>query len=315
MSFRLDLINRAGLFRNYASWHETESNWHDRGHLNMAHSLSSIICALERMHLLKNECIDQYISFSNNYKWPANEILFRSPSLFDLFSTYSTYLLSLRLAQNSLLIILGKELKIQTPQSMSGVIDWKRKNTIPKGIYDRLKSYWEESGLELKRYRDIDQHYGLVTRDAWIVKKQEIIKLEIYLPDNPAIQSDSKFTYDLKRDAFAYAASSFKAFHELMNDISIILGYGTERDFDYNMTVPFSHGVAVYLTSDPFKKKLCAKEIKISGESAEYVIHESFRNFDNYDFLKINEYFPVKHSFYKEQPFSGEFDFTTENNE
>lgn len=303
MSFRLDLVNRAGLFRNYASWHEAGKNWTDLGHLNVAHSLSSIVYALERMYLLRKECVDQYMLFENDYKWSDTEILFRSPSIFDMFSSYSTYLLSMRLAQNSLLNILGKKLSMTIPQSMNGILDWKRKNTLPKEVFNLIASYWETSGFELKQYRDLDQHYGLVARDAWIVKSNQGVSIKVYLPDNPAIQSESKFTFTLKRDAFDYADKSFELFHTFLNNLSVSLGYENERDFDYNVIMPISDGVSVFITSDPYQKILCATETNIS--SGKFEIHANSKGFDSYTYIKINERFPVRHSFHRERLQSG----------
>lgn len=306
VSFRLDLVNRAGLFRNYASWHESGNNWSDLGHLNMAHGLSSIVYALERIFLLKKECVDQYVLFEGSYKWSGSETLFRSPSIFDLFSSYSTFLLGVRLAQNSLLNILSKELCVSMPQSMNGVVSSKKKNAIPKDIFDLIVSYWNVSGFELKQYRDLDQHYGLVARDAWVVRSSRGVDLKVYLPDDPKIQSESKFTFALKRDAFSYADKAFEDFHSLVNNISVTLGYKDERDFDYNMVMPIDHGVAVYITSDPYQKKLCAREMNFTDGA--YVIHESIKGFDGFSFIKLNERFPVKHKFYREVLLSGKLE-------
>ncbi|WP_064598053.1 hypothetical protein [Pseudomonas sp. DR 5-09] len=303
MSFRLDLVNRAGLFRNYAEWHEADKNWADLSHINMAHGLSSIVYALERIHLLKKECLDQYTLFDDKYRWPQPEILFRSPSMFDLFASYSAYLLSIRLAQNSILNILGKKLGLSIPQSMNGIAEWKRKNKIPKRTLDLIILYWEQSGFEIKQYRDLDQHYGLVARDAWIVRSSQGVDLKVYLPDDPAIQSESKFTFTLKRDAFDYADKSFELFHSFVNELSASLGYTSERDFDYNMSLPINYGVSVHITSDPYQKKLCATELNVSTK--EFEIHESLERFDSYTYIKINKHFPIKHSFLKETPQSG----------
>lgn len=303
MSFRLDLVNRAGLFRNYASWHESDKNWADLGHLNVAHSLSSIVYALERIYSLKKECVDQYMLFENDYKWSGNEILFRSPSIYDMFSSYSTYLLSMRLAQNALLNILGKKLSMTIPQSMNSIVDWKRKNTLPKEVFNLIAVYWEKSGFELKQYRDLDQHYGLVARDAWIVKSNEGVSVKVYLPDNPAIQSESKFTFTLKRDAFAYADKAFELFHTFVNNLSVSLGYEKERDFDNNISMPISNGISVHIMSDPYQKILCATETNISsGEFETYVNSEGF---DSSTYIKINERFPVRHRFHRELLQSG----------
>jgi hypothetical protein len=264
------------------------------------------------MSLLRKECIDQYVLFESEYKWSEAETLFRSPSIFDLFANYSTFLLSMRLAQNSLLNILGKKLSIPVPQSMNVFIDWKRRNLIPKEIFDFIASYWEASGLELKKYRDLDQHYGLVARDAWIVRTNQGVDLKVYLPDDPAIQSESKFTYTLKRDAFTYADKAFELFHEFVNKLSVSLGYKDERDFDYNIVFPIEHGVAVFITSDPYQKKLCAREMNIFERKVEYKIHISPKGFDGYSYIKINERFPIKHSFYREQLLSGKSVLTNE---
>lgn len=300
MSYRLDLINRAGLFRNYAAWHEHENNWAEPGHLCMAQYLSAIVYSIEKLHHLEQECTQQYEEFSPNLKYPSQKIWFRPPSLFDLFSCYSSYLLNLRLAQNSLTRLLSREFKTSLQQSLHGLVNDKKGCKLDASVYKCLRDYWQQSGFKAKQYRDLEQHYGLITRDAWIVQSSDGPKLKVFLPDDPAVQSESKFTYHNEVDALAFAIDTFEQFHRCVNELSQLIGYDTPRAFDYNQCLPEGVNVGVGITVDPSAHVLCARELRHDSAGSEMVQHLKEVDSKKYSFIWGNNHFPVTHSFFRE---------------
>ena len=49
MSYRLDLVNRTGMFKNYANWYSSYEL--DEAHNNISYRISSIIASFEKIKI------------------------------------------------------------------------------------------------------------------------------------------------------------------------------------------------------------------------------------------------------------------------
>ncbi|WP_347170303.1 hypothetical protein AAHI06_05060 [Pseudomonas salmasensis] len=297
MTFRLDLMNRAGLFCNYAAWHEKGDNWKDSAHFSFSYYLGACVYALEKMEKLQAESIEQFKEIEPGLRWKYDRVYFRSPGMFDIAASYSSFLLNLRLAQNTLLTVLGKHLKKTVPQSMTSFMSKLNSQPLDKVYRDMIESYWNSSGDELRHYRDLDQHRGLVLREFWIDRSGPDLKLLTYLPDNPRSHKSADFTYRQKKDALSYALAAFGEFHTLVNDVSVAVGFVQEKSFGDNHVTVSSMDQAVSLLFDPFQNKFCVHESLCCREKPEYRYRAQDADLDKYEFIKVNKLFPIKKSF------------------
>ena len=65
MSYRLDLVNRTGMFKNYANWYSSYEL--DEAHNNMSYRISSMIASFEKRKILEDVCIKQFTLFEKNF--------------------------------------------------------------------------------------------------------------------------------------------------------------------------------------------------------------------------------------------------------
>lgn len=82
-------------------------------------------------------------------------------------------------------------------------------NSIPRVLKKRLDSSWQQYGKQVQAYRDCVQHYvsigGLLPTVQMTKLKGDVWSTSAWIPDNPGVKSDKKFTYSLKIDALKYA--------------------------------------------------------------------------------------------------------------
>jgi hypothetical protein len=293
MTFRLDLANRAKLFKNYASWYE-DNNIIDKSHVSFTFSLCYLINSIENIHKHKLECLAQYELLKDKLGSNASEICFQSPSLFNLFSDVSITLNQIRIVQNNLLELIGKNLKKSFPASMNDYVK-KSKNRkrcdIEEKIFVMVEGYWNKNGLKVKQYRDVDQHYGQMLQNAVLVKNGESPNIQLRLPDNPKEQSWKRFTFDKKIDAISFVQDSFMQLHDLVNKISILLGYSTERVFDLNIATNDEFSDYLTIVFDPFKNLIVGQEIFNQNEEKKFMTHIEECDLSKFSFIKVPEYF------------------------
>lgn len=296
MTFRLDLANRAGLFSHYAAWHE-DGNCANPAHVAMAHHIGLLVYSIERLFALRKECLCQCAEFDGRLSHAGDKILFHAPGMFDLLSTFSTVLLSVRLCQNSLLDILSQKMRKSLPSSMSDYVKQPHKHKLPERAAALIQAYWIATGHSVKEYRDVDQHFGLVARHAWVVRESDGPQIRIYLPDNPTCRSATKFTYTKNQDVFDFAAMAFAQLHDVVNEISRLVGYDQQGSFDYNIEFPESVIECLMITFDHAQSLLVGQEVFQSDGQHYAWNHIKESDLSQYSFLKCNSYFPATKTF------------------
>lgn len=297
MTFRLDLANRANLFKNYVSWHEDNNNALDKSHINFTFSICYLINSLENIHKYKNECLQEFKLFSPDLKIKSDEIYFQSPSLFNIFTEISVSLTQARIIQNTLLEIVGKKLKISLPSSMNDYVKKiknRPKSEVESKLYQLILNYWDDNGFKVKQYRDLDQHYGQLFHNAIINNASPPTNIELRLPDNPEAKSWNKFTYHKKTDAIDFIQESFTHLHKLVNDICKVLGYVSELEFDLNVDISNDHQSYLIVTIDPYQKKFFGQEITKENGDVYITHHIKECDFDKFSFIKKPVYFNGK---------------------
>lgn len=309
MFHRLDLANRAELFKLYASWYE-DNNTHDNTHNNIIFRISSLILSMEKTYELSNECIKQFNLFKSDLKMNKNlkDIHFLSPSLYEIFMNISEILTSIRILQNEIMNAISKQEnksnnKITLPNSMSDFVKEIKKNVdkynLTNELKEIIKKYWNTSGKLVKDYRDIDQHFGFLFEKA-LINDFKNPKLIILLPDNPNVKSNKKFTFYKKINALEFIISEFYALENLINNVSEYYNY-KDRDFDFNIIINEKNPNSLSIIFDPNRNYLQGFETYIEHKNI-YSSNHLLQNIDlkQFSFLKLPIFFKNKHSFEKD---------------
>ena len=305
MSYRLDLVNRTGMFKNYAKWYSSYEL--DEVHNNISYRISAVISSFEKIKTLENECIIQFSLFEKHtgINKESKMINFKSPSLYDIFINTSYIILSMRIIQNSILNIISKEEskrgnKISLPSSMNDFIKKLDKFSINSTVKKHIKTYWDLNGKFLKDYRDIDEHHNFLIDKVYIDNFNDK-HLIILLPDNPNVKSYRKYKFDKKINALEFLLKEFLEIEVLLNSISKLYDY-SESDFHYkfyiydenpnNMEIIYEKNNDTLMNMESFKK-----DSKI--EQQNIVINPEYIDMNKFSFIKYPKFFNNKESFYK----------------
>jgi len=291
----MDLANKAGLFRKYASWHERDNNYNKTTHQSIIYSISNIMVAIESIEILKDECINQYELFKDRVTQTTDKTYFRSPSLDNIFIHLSTAITQLRILQNTIVQILPRATKGKTTNSMSEFYKKLNKYDYLKNndeIKSTIKEYWNNHGIKIKGYRDFEQHFGVMYNHASIDKKT--CELIIPLPDNPEEKSSNKTTYDKNIDAISFVQEQFNEIQNLLETISEISGYQEEQVFDYNMILTSNYDIMA-IQFDPVKDSLFCQEGYFDNGNMKGLLHVQ-QGLSKYSFIKAPSYFKNKYS-------------------
>jgi hypothetical protein len=123
---------------------------------------------------------------------PQLTLMFGEEYTYPLGYAVDSYLESARRAQNAMIPYLGKVLGKSFPSSMADLAAGaaKGKWSIPEPLHTLILAYWDEHGKALKLYRDLSQHYALVSSDARLTQTADgRVLLYLTLPNNPEERS------------------------------------------------------------------------------------------------------------------------------
>ncbi len=305
MSYRLDLVNRTGMFKNYANWYSSYEL--DEVHNNISYRISSVIASFEKIKILEDECIKQFTLFEKDtgISKKSKMINFKSPSLYEIFINTSYIILSIRIIQNSILNIISKEEskrgnKISLPSSMNDFTKKIDKFSLNSTIKEHINTYWNSNGRLLKDYRDIDEHHNFLVDKVYIDNFNDK-NLIILLPDNPNVKSYKKYKFDKKINALEFLLKEFLEIEILLNSISKLYDY-PEGDFHYkfyiydnnpnNMEIIYEKNNDTLMNMESFMKNSKVKQQNIIVKSEEV-------NMNKFSFIKYPKFFNDKESFYK----------------
>ena len=122
----------------------------------------------------------------------------------------------------------------------------------PDELAHLINKYWNLSGQELRKYRNLEQHQFNLLEEAYIIRipKERFI---LYLPDNPNEENFEKLTYKKKRIAFDYFKSEIQIFHDFVENMMETIGVEPEKhEFGSNFS-PKSNLISDYNQGDLMK--------------------------------------------------------------
>ena len=124
-----------------------------------------------------------------------------------------------RRAQNALTRYVARTFSASLPLSLSDLVaNLDRLRTkVPDPVAAELTSYWKDHGATLKAYRDLAQHYAVVSSDAYVrLPAQGAPMVRLLLPTDPADRSLARIAYEPPYTFVgAYCRSSFMELYQL----------------------------------------------------------------------------------------------------
>ena len=136
------------------------------------------------------------------------------------------FLDSARRALDGLLKYVALAEQVSVSSSITDELKKIKKGTskLPGEIQRVLTSYWAESGQNLKTYRDLAQHHGVVSSDVRIsMDATGSVRLFLVIPRNPGAKSVADLEYSPPLYAGSYVCSSFLRLYGLSLDVFALL--------------------------------------------------------------------------------------------
>lgn len=157
----------------------------------------------------------------------AGTILLPEPIKNQLSFSVDHYFDAARRVLNATNIYLSKTLRLSVPSSFSDLIKnmVKGKLQLPKRICSLTKTYWDTDGKKIKAYRDLAQHFAVISSDARIFKLPDgRMFFYLLLPNNPEEKNPIKLSYDNPRiDAFPFILESYVKLYRFIFELTHIL--------------------------------------------------------------------------------------------
>lgn len=132
-----------------------------------------------------------------------------------------------RRALNAANVYLSKTLRISVPASFSDLIKQVHKGSLqlPERIQSLTTLYWEAHGNKIKAYRDLSQHFAVISSDARVtILPDGKAFYYLVLPNNPEEKNPTKLSYINPRiDAFPYVVNSYTKLYLYLFELTHIL--------------------------------------------------------------------------------------------
>lgn len=160
-----------------------------------------------------------------------------------------------RRALNAANVYISKTLRISVPNSFSDLVKQilKGKLRLPKRIESLTTNYWEPYGKKIKDYRDLSQHFAVISSDARVtVLPDGKTFYYLVLPNNPEEKNPAKLSYVNPRiDAFPYIVNSYTKLYLYLFELTHLLTSYTHSEgsdtipvlFKSPLTLGAKHGV------------------------------------------------------------------------
>ena len=270
-----DVLNANGLFQRFGSWRKQATSADQQVIDDLLFRGTAAALHLGRMKALREASMAEFRQFEHKLKCTGSRLVFWSPSLIQMVQEISPLFSTIRIAQNLLLPIVFRAcgIKKSVPLSLADGISKLGHFELPNEICGKLERYWTESGVELRGYRDIDQHYATIVRHAFVTMPQR--QLVVPLPDDPTVRSAMRFTFVQERDAVQFCLNAFLRLHATYDDVLGDFGYAPallDQAIDTSMATDnecdTEHSIALYVIDSRINK---AMEFGITSDRRPYV--------------------------------------------
>jgi hypothetical protein len=220
------LLNNARLFQHVGGWKKTSSDEVQSDVDIFLFRASSAYSSFVRMQMFSGKCLEQFSKRKGDLSIKRNQIVFWSPTLVEFLNEFSPFLSSLRIMQNLLLPLTAKAVRTgkSIPLSLADCMRKLDGYGFGDEICGLVREYWRSSGLDVRGYRNIDQHYYAIVHHSFlqVFPEERVI---VYLPDHPDEQSPKRVSFDKRRDALTFFDDAFLKLHNLVESIAKLLGF------------------------------------------------------------------------------------------
>ncbi|MCW5212691.1 hypothetical protein VU04_07245 [Desulfobulbus sp. TB] len=182
------------------------------------------------------ECTNEFNLFESQLNIKDSKIVYSSMTLGFLLNEISPLLSTLRMLQNILLKLISSIEGISLPSSINDYIKKRKKFRISDEAARILLEYWESTGLQLKLYRDIDQHFGALTQ-RYFMRTKPVSKILIQFPDNPEVKSLKRFSYKNNINGIEFLENAFTDLAATFDKLAELYGAKSEP---HNMSISFA---------------------------------------------------------------------------
>jgi hypothetical protein len=195
------LLNASGLFQTLGGLQRRVNEGdHDLEFFvdKFLYRATSVLLSLDQMRALERACLDQVKRAEPQLHLHGTLTIWSIP-LVEMLTLIPPTFASLRQMQNQFLPMAGRAAGIRhhanIPRSMHDAVKILHKIDFSEEFKRIIGLYWHGSGVLLKEYRDVDQHYDvLVDRVIYIPGSNH--RLPVILPDNPREKSAKRFTFE-----------------------------------------------------------------------------------------------------------------------
>ncbi|MDD5008036.1 MAG: hypothetical protein PHU49_06710 [Syntrophorhabdaceae bacterium] len=154
-------------------------------------------------------------------------ILVPEPTRNTLGFAVDHYFDAARRALNAANVYISKTLRTSVPASFADLVKQIRKGGIqlPERIQSLTMAYWEAHGNKIKAYRDLSQHFAVISSDARVtIFPDGKAVYYLVLPNNPEEKNPTKLSYvDPRIDAFPYIVNSYNKMYRYLFELTHIL--------------------------------------------------------------------------------------------
>jgi len=154
-------------------------------------------------------------------------ILVPEPGWRELSFAVDHYFDAARRALNAANVYISKTLKTSLPNSFADLVKQikKHKTRLPERIRSLTTTYWDAHGNKIKAYRDLSQHYAVISSDARVtILPNGATFYYLALPNNPEQKNPAKLSYASPHiDAFPYIVNSYNKLYLYLFELTHIL--------------------------------------------------------------------------------------------
>ncbi|MFA5921284.1 MAG: hypothetical protein WC856_08325 [Methylococcaceae bacterium] len=188
---------------------------------------TSALLHIIHINQASTECVSEFNLFEGQLNIKDSRIVYTSITLGFLLNEISPLLSTLRMIQNLLLNLVSSIEGVTLPSSINDYIKKKKKYHVSEKSARIMSDYWNSTGLQLKLYRDVDQHFGALTQ-RYFMQTKPVAKVLIQFPDNPEVKSVRRFAYNNNINGIEFLQKAFADITTTFDNLAEL--YGAKKE-------------------------------------------------------------------------------------
>lgn len=216
------VLNSRGFFQRTAAWMTNAATSQAASRL-LGHATAFVV-GLSHMEAAQRACIQEFALFESQLPDVEDRFVFSSENMVALQNEISPLLSRLRIMQDGLSELIGRQLGVSLPQSLKDVVLSTHRKKMPSAVHDAISQYWSRSGKAIRDYRVLDQHYGGLAEHVFLQVKPSR-KVLLLFPDDPNVRSKNKQTFNDEICGISAVRAGFDELHGLCEQVAQLFGF------------------------------------------------------------------------------------------